>query len=233
MNTSDRPAAFLQEKTVKELTTAALFDISHTRARVWLEDALYPFMILGMIGKITHAVGESLPASDYERAEDDVWIARDAKIAGNVSIKGPAVIDRGTEVRPGAYLRGNVLIGENCVVGNSTEIKNAILFDGAKVPHFNYVGDSVLGYLSHMGAGSVTSNVRLDKAEIVIAYPGGILPTGRKKCGAVLGDRAEIGCHAVLNPGAVIGRDAVVYPLTSVRGYVPAHTIAKNVNNRG
>ncbi len=213
------------------MKTAELYDLSHTAAAALLEKTEYPWEALAGIGDFIRALGPTLPEAEYDHPAEDVWIAKDAKIYPNNYIAGPCVIGRGTEVRPGAFIRGNALVGEGCVVGNSTELKNVILFDGVQVPHYNYVGDSILGWKAHMGAGSITSNVKSDKGLVVIHGAGEEVPTGRKKVGAMVGDRAEIGCNSVLNPGTVIGRDSNVYPLSSVRGVVPANSIFKSQNN--
>ncbi|MBQ5951905.1 MAG: UDP-N-acetylglucosamine pyrophosphorylase [Lachnospiraceae bacterium] len=212
---------------VQELTAQALFDLSHTAAAELFAQEAYPWEILAKIGDFVRAYGASLPAEEYDHPEEEVWIAKSAKVYPTATILGPCVIGPNTEVRPGAFLRGNILVGEGCVVGNSTELKNVILFDGVQVPHYNYVGDSVLGYKAHMGAGSITSNVRGDRALVVVHGPEGDIPTGRKKVGAFLGDHAEIGCGTVLNPGSVVGRRAQVYPLSMIRGFVPAGMLYK------
>ena len=209
------------------LTVSDLYDLDHTMARDYLEQFNYPWEALGGIGDMILAVGETLSHEEFEHTTDDVWIARDAKVYPTATVIGPCIIGRGTEVRPGAFIRGNVLVGDNCVVGNSTELKNVILFDNVQVPHYNYVGDSILGYKAHMGAGSLTSNVKSDKALVVIHNQGEELPTNRKKVGALSGDRVEVGCNTVLNPGTVIGRDSNVYPVSCVRGVIPPESIYK------
>ena len=206
--------------------TSELFDLTHTRAAALLGGCAYPWEALGHIGETVLAIGRSLPEALYDHPQEDVWIAKSASVAPTASITGPCVIGERTEVRPGAFLRGNILVGDGAVVGNSSELKNCILFDGVQVPHYNYVGDSILGYKAHMGAGAVTSNVKGDKKPVVI-HGEERYETGRKKVGAMLGDHAEIGCGSVLNPGTVIGRDSQVYPLSSVRGVVPARCIVK------
>ena len=174
--------------------------------------------------------GEKLPADKYDQIKDYVWVAKNAKISDSADITGPCIIGENTEVRHCAFIRGKALIGNNCVVGNSTELKNVILFNNVQVPHYNYVGDSILGYGSHMGAGSITSNVRSDKKLITVKLPEGNVETGMKKIGAILGDNVEIGCGSVLNPGTIIGKDTQVYPLSSVRGCVDSNSIYKNQN---
>lgn len=203
-----------------------LYDLTHTRAAQMLETCEYPWEALDKIGAAVLAVGETLNAAAYDHPAENVWIAKSASVAATASITGPCVIGEKTEVRPGAFIRGNVLVGDGAVVGNSCELKNCILFDGVQTPHYNYVGDSILGYKAHMGAGAVTSNVKGDKKNVVV-HGEQSYETGRKKFGAMLGDFAEIGCNSVLNPGTVIGRDSQVYPLSSVRGVVPARHIVK------
>ena len=203
-----------------------LFDLTHTRAADMLEACEYPWEALGKIKETVLAIGSTLDPQKYDQPKEGVWIAKSASIAPTASIAAPCIIGEDTEVRPGAFLRGSILVGDGCVVGNSTELKNCILFDGVQVPHYNYVGDSILGYMAHMGAGAVTSNVKGDKKNVVV-HGEDAYETGRKKIGAMLGDYAEIGCNSVLNPGTVIGRDSQVYPLSSVRGVVPARCIVK------
>ena len=204
-----------------------LYDLTHTKAAAYLEGFEYPWEALSGISDMILAVGATLSLDEYDHPEETVWIAKDAKIYPNANIYGPCIIGHGTEVRPGAFIRGSALVGDGCVVGNSTELKNVILFDTAQVPHYNYVGDSILGYKSHMGAGSITSNVKSDKSLVVIKNGDEKLETGRKKVGAMLGDRVEVGCNSVLNPGTVIGRDSNVYPVSCVRGVIPENSIYK------
>lgn len=208
------------------IRTTDLFDLTHTRAAQMLGACEYPWQALPLIGQTVLAVGAALEQARYHHPKADVWIAKTASVAQTANITGPCVIGENTEVRPGAFIRGNVLVGDGAVVGNSTELKNCILFDGVQAPHYNYVGDSILGYKAHMGAGAITSNVKGDKQDVVV-HGEARYETGRKKFGAMLGDRAEIGCNSVLNPGTVIGRDSQVYPLSSVRGVVPASCIVK------
>ena len=210
------------------LKTKDLFDLSHTRAASLLEGTVYPWEALKGIKDLILALGPTLPTDEYEEVSEHVWIARDAVIYPNNYIAGPCIIGHETEVRPGAFIRGSALVGDHCVVGNSTELKNVILFDNVQVPHYNYVGDSILGYRAHMGAGSITSNVKSDKQLVVVKCGEERMETGLKKFGAMLGDRVEIGCNSVLNPGTVVGRDANVYPTSCVRGTVPAKSIWKN-----
>lgn len=210
--------------------TSELFDLSHTMAAPYLEKTEYPFEILDDISDIIVTLGKNLDEKEFEKTGDNIWISKTAKVATTAYIAGPCIIGADTEVRHCAFIRGGALIGKGCVVGNSTELKNVFLFDSVQVPHYNYVGDSVLGYKAHMGAGSITSNVKSDKSLIVMRAGNKSLETGRKKFGAMLGDFAEIGCSSVLNPGTVIGKNASVYPLSSVRGTVPENSIYKNQN---
>lgn len=203
-----------------------LFDLTHTCAAKMLARHEYPWEALAEIGEAVLAIGRTLPQEAYLHPNENVWIAKTAVVAPTATIIGPCIIGENTEVRPGAFLRGNVLVGDEAVVGNSTELKNCILFDGVQVPHYNYVGDSILGFKAHMGAGALTSNVKGDKEPIVV-HGEADYSTGRRKFGAMLGDYAEIGCNSVLNPGTIIGRETQVYPLSSVRGVVPARCIVK------
>ena len=209
-------------------TVHDLYDLTHTPAAPLLEGVEYPWQALAGISEFILALGKTLSPEEYDHPAEDIWIARSAKVAPTASITGPCIVGPETEVRHCAFIRGKALIGAGCVVGNSTELKNVILFDQAKVPHYNYVGDSILGFQAHMGAGSITSNVKSDKTLVVIRDGEGRLPTGLKKVGAMLGDRAEIGCNTVMNPGTVIGRDSSVYPTSCVRGTVPANSIFKD-----
>ncbi len=210
------------------LQTKDLFDLTHTRASKYLEKTVYPWEALPHIGDWISEIGAGLDPERFDHPAPDVWIAKSAKVAPSASITGPCIIGEETEVRHCAFIRGNALVGDGAVVGNSTELKNVILFDGVQVPHYNYVGDSILGYRAHMGAGSITSNVKGDKSLVVIKNGEERLETNRKKVGAVLGDFAEIGCGCVLNPGTVIGAHTQVYPLISVRGVLPSHSICKD-----
>ena len=209
-------------------TVHDLYDLTHTQAAPLLEEVEYPWQALAGISGFILSLGSTLSAEEYDHPSEDVWIAKSAKVAPTANITGPCIIGPETEVRHCAFIRGKALIGAGCVVGNSTELKNVILFDQAKVPHYNYVGDSILGFQAHMGAGSITSNVKSDKTLVVIRDGEDRFPTGLKKVGAMLGDRAEIGCNTVLNPGTVIGRDSSVYPTSCVRGTVPANSIFKD-----
>ena len=208
-----------------------LLDLTKTIAAPLFEGKKYPWEVLDGIKEFILALGETLPADEFDHPEEGVWIARDAKVFASAYLGSPCIIDHGAEVRQCAFIRGSALVGKNCVVGNSTELKNVILFDNVQVPHYNYVGDSVLGYKSHMGAGSITSNVKSDKTLVVVKDPEGAIETGRKKFGAILGDNVEVGCNSVLNPGTVIGRCSNVYPTSCVRGVIPANSIYKDKDN--
>ena len=205
-----------------------LFDLSHTLAAPLLENKEYPWEVLPDISDFILSLGATLSPEEYDRIGEDVWIAKDAKIYPNNYIQGPCIIGHKSQVRPGAFIRGSALVGDECVVGNSTELKNVILFDHVQVPHYNYVGDSVLGYHAHMGAGAVTSNVKADNKNVVINNGEEQMETGRRKVGAMLGDYADVGCNSVLNPGAVIGRRTTVYPTSCIRGVIPADHIYKD-----
>ena len=202
-----------------------LFDLEHTLAKAYLAEFEYPWEALKGIQDMILALGRQLP-EDYDEITPQVWVHRTAQIAPTAYLGSPCIIGANTEVRHGAFIRGSALVGENCVVGNSVELKNVILFDNVQVPHYNYVGDSILGYKAHMGAGSVTSNVKSDKSPVVIHGETDV-PTGLQKVGAMLGDFVEVGCNSVLNPGTVIGRNSQIYPLSSVRGTIPAGCIYK------
>ena len=207
---------------------AELFDLTKTIASGLFEGKTYPWEVLSEIKAYILKLGETLPADEYDHPEEGVWIAKDAKVFPSAYIGSPCIIDHGAEVRHCAFIRESAIVGKNAVVGNSVELKNVVLFDSVQVPHYNYVGDSVLGYKAHMGAGSITSNVKSDKSLVVIKQPGAPLETGRKKVGAMVGDCVEIGCNSVLNPGTVVGRNAQIYPVSCVRGVIPANSIYKN-----
>lgn len=211
--------------------TKDLFDFSHTIAADIFKESIYPWDVLDNIKSFILYIGERLDPKLYDHPKDGVWIAKDAKIAPTAYIGSPCIIDSGAEIRHCAYIRSSAVIGKNVVVGNSCELKNCILFDNVQVPHFNYVGDSILGYKSHMGAGAVTSNVKSDKSLISVKSEKNIVETGRKKLGAMLGDNVEVGCNSVLCPGTVIGKSSTVYPLSRVRGTVPADSIYKSADN--
>jgi len=210
------------------LTIASLYDLTHTIARTYLEQFTYPWEALPDIGNAIDALGPQLAAEGYVSPHPGVWIHPTAIVAPTAFVGNRVIIGARTEVRHGAYIRGNALIGCDAVVGNSSELKNVILFDKVQVPHYNYVGDSILGYAAHLGAGAITSNVKGDKSLVDIVCGSDRLPTGLKKCGALVGDRAEVGCNSVLNPGTVLGRNCQVYPLSMVRGFVPAHSLYKH-----
>lgn len=211
-----------------KLRVKELYDLSHTAAAPLLEGVEYPWEALPKIGDFILALGATLSPEEYEQRGENVWIHKTAKIYPNNFIAGPCIIGPETEVRPGAFIRGKALVGSHCVVGNSTELKNVILFDNVQVPHYNYVGDSILGYKSHMGAGAVTSNVKQDKTPVTVRVGWRKVETGLKKFGAMLGDHVEVGCNSVLNPGTVVGRNSRVYPLSMVRGFLPEGMIHKN-----
>lgn len=204
-----------------------LFDLNETIAAELFEGKTYPWEVLPDISAFILKLGETLSSEEYEKRGDDIWIAKNASVAPTACINGPCIIGKGAEVRHCAFIRGSAIVGEGAVVGNSTELKNVVLFNKVQVPHYNYVGDSILGFKSHMGAGSITSNVKSDKRLVVIKSDKETVETGRKKVGAFLGDNVEVGCGSVLNPGTVIGRDSNIYPLSSVRGVVPADSIYK------
>lgn len=208
-------------------TVAELFDLTHTAAAPLLGACRYPWEALAELHDFILTLGANLPREFYHHPAENIWISKSAKVAPTASITGPCIIGPETEVRHCAFIRGSALVGAHCVVGNSVELKNVILFDNVQTPHYNYVGDSILGYKSHMGAGSITSNVKSDKTLVVVKGETSI-ETGRKKMGAILGDYVEIGCNSVLNPGTVIGRRSSVYPTSCVRGVVPADSIYKD-----
>ncbi len=211
--------------------TQDLFDLSNTIASELFKDSVYPWDILGSIKDFILYIGEKLDPALYDHPEAGVWIAKDAKVATTASIGSPCIIDREAEIRHCAYIRGSAIVGKGAVVGNSCELKNCVLFDRVQVPHFNYVGDSVLGYKSHMGAGAVTSNVKSDKTLVSVKAKDEVIETGRKKFGAMLGDNVEVGCNSVLCPGTVIGKNSNIYPLSRVRGVVPSDSIYKSDGN--
>ena len=207
-----------------------LFKLGHSIAYKYIEKYVYPYEVLPNIKDIILEIGNKLD-DNYIKLENNVWIHKSAKVSNSAIINGPCIIDENTEIRPSAYIRGNAIIGKNCVFGNSCEIKNSILFDNVQVPHFNYVGDSILGNFSHMGAGIITSNVKSDKSLVVIKNKKEKQITNLKKVGAFLGDYVEIGCNSVLNPGTVILPNTNVYPLTSVRGVIPENSVVKSMND--
>ena len=218
---------------MEECKICNLYNLEETIAKDLLESAIYPWEVLPKISNFILELGKKLDEDKYEKRGEDIWIAKSAKVAPTAYIHGPAIICENAEVRHCAFIRGNAIVGKNAVVGNSTELKNVILFDNVQVPHYNYVGDSILGYKAHMGAGSITSNVKSDKKMVIIKnnITGEIIETNRKKVGAMIGDFVEIGCGSVLNPGTVIGKNTNIYPLSSVRGVVLEDSIYKNENN--
>ena len=209
-------------------TISELYDLEHTIAAKLFEGKTYPWEVLDDIKSFILELGPTLPKDEFDNPAEGVWIAKDAKVFASAYIGSPCIIDHEAEVRQCAFLRCPAIVGKNAVVGNSTELKNVVLFDNVQVPHYNYVGDSVLGYKAHMGAGSITSNVKSDKTLVVVKDPEGYIETGRKKFGAMLGDFVEVGCNSVLNPGTVIGRHTNVYPTSCVRGVIPANHIFKD-----
>ena len=216
------------EKKMKRLENRELFqDFNRTIASVLFEENTYPWEVLPKIHDFIMEVGMLLSKDEYEEVKEHVWVAKSAMVAPTAYINGPAIIGPDAEIRHCAFIRGNAIVGEGAVVGNSTELKNVILFDKVQVPHYNYVGDSILGYKSHMGAGSITSNVKSDKSNVTIRYEGDLIETGLKKMGAILGNYVEVGCNSVMNPGTIIGSNTNVYPLSMIRGYIPKGSIYK------
>lgn len=213
------------------ITIQEMYDLNETIAAELFEGVTYPWEVLPKIHDFIIALGEKLPEDAYEKRGENIWVAKSAKVAPTACLNGPLIIDEEAEVRHCAFVRGNAIVGKGAVVGNSTELKNVVLFNKVQVPHYNYVGDSVLGFKAHMGAGSITSNVKSDKTLVVVKGQAEQIETGLKKMGAMLGDRVEVGCNSVLNPGTVIGRDSNVYPTSCVRGVVPANSIFKAQNN--
>lgn len=210
-----------------------LYDLEQTIAAEIFEGKTYPWEILPLIKEYIIKLGETLDPDKYEKRGDDIWVAKSAKVFPSAYLNGPLIIDEDAEVRHCAFIRGSAIVGKNCVVGNSTELKNVILFNNVQVPHYNYVGDSILGYKSHMGAGSITSNVKSDKTLVVVKDKAANeeIETGLKKFGAMLGDYVEVGCNSVLNPGSVLGRHTNIYPTSCVRGVIPANSIFKKDGN--
>ena len=213
---------------MNNITITELYDLSHTIAADYLRQFTYPWEALKGISELIISIGQTLSPDEYDNPSENVWIHKTAKVFPSAYLGAPCIIGANTEVRHCAFIRGSALVGENCVVGNSVELKNVILFDNVQTPHYNYVGDSILGYKSHMGAGSITSNVKSDKTLVVVKADGERLETGLKKMGAMLGDFVEVGCNSVLNPGTVICPHSNIYPTSCVRGVVPAESIWKN-----
>ena len=207
-----------------------LYTLEETIAGTYLSQFTYPWEALKGIGDLIKELGPTLDKEKFEKRGENIWVAKNAKVAPTACLNGPLIIDEEAEIRHCAFIRGNAIVGKGSVVGNSTELKNVIIFNSVQVPHYNYVGDSILGYKSHMGAGSITSNVKSDKTLVVVKDKEEKIETGLKKFGAMLGDYVEVGCNSVLNPGTVIGKDTNIYPLSMVRGVVPAHSIYKNKN---
>lgn len=215
---------------MEECKIKNLYNLEETIATKIFEGVEYPWEVLPKIGDFIMELGNSLSLDEYDKIGEDIWIAKTATVAPTAYIKGPAIIGKNAEIRHCAFIRGKAIVGEGAVVGNSTELKNVILFNKVQVPHYNYVGDSILGYKAHMGAGSITSNVKSDKKLVIVKSENERIETGLKKFGAMLGDEAEVGCGSVLNPGTVIGKKSNIYPLSSVRKVVPANSIYKNQN---
>lgn len=214
-----------------KLKTQELFSLEHTLAAPLLSKCEYPWEILGEISEFIRKTGAQLDKEVFEEVEPEVWIAKSASVAKSACICPPTIIDEGAEIRHSAFIRGSVIVGKGSVVGNSTEVKNSIIFDSVQVPHYNYVGDSVLGFHSHLGAGAITSNVKSDKTLVSVRAGEIKIDTGLKKFGAMVGDYTEVGCNSVLCPGSVIGKECVVYPLSMVRGYIPKGHIFKSADN--
>lgn len=212
---------------MEAITIRNLFTLTESIAGELLAEAEYPWEVLPKIHDFILKLGSALPEDIFEKRGEDIWIARSAKVAPTACLNGPLIVDENAEIRHCAYIRGNAIVGKEAVVGNSTELKNVILFNKVQVPHYNYVGDSILGFQSHMGAGSITSNVKSDKTPVVVKAGEERIPTGLKKMGAMLGDNVEIGCNSVLNPGTIIGSGSNVYPTSCVRGFIPAGCIYK------
>ena len=208
-----------------------LFDLDKTIAKELFQGKTYPWEVLDEIKAFILKLGPTLSPEEYDNPSEGVWVAKDAKVFPSAYLGSPCIIDHGAEVRHCAFIRGSAIVGKNAVVGNSVELKNVVLFDNVQTPHYNYVGDSVLGYKAHMGAGSITSNVKSDKTLVVVKDPAGAIETGRKKFGAMLGDCVEVGCNSVLNPGTVVGRNSNIYPTSCVRGVIPPESIYKDKDN--
>ena len=212
---------------MKDCEIENLYNLDETIAKGIFAGCTYPWEVLPKIKNYIIELGNSLNKEEYDQIGDNVWIAKTAKVAPTAFIAGPAIIGKDTEVRHCAFIRGNAIVGDNCVVGNSTELKNVILFNNVQVPHYNYVGDSILGFHSHMGAGSITSNVKSDKQLVIVKTSDSKIETGLKKFGAMIGDNVEVGCGSILNPGSIVGKNSNIYPLSSVRGIIPSNSIYK------
>ena len=212
----------------EELEIHHIIDTEKTIAKALFVGLNYPWEALNGIGDFIMALGAMLEDDEYAHPAENIWIAKDATVYESAYIKGPCIIDKGAEIRHCAFIRGSVIVGKGCVVGNSVELKNVVLFDEVQVPHYNYVGDSILGYKAHLGAGAITSNIKSDKTDIVVKNNDEKIATGRRKFGAIIGDYVEIGCNSVMKPGTIVGRGTTVYPLSSVRGVVPPCSIYKN-----
>lgn len=213
---------------MSEITIRDLYTLEETIAKELLDNYTYPWEVLPKISEFIKQLGSTLDENIYEKRGENIWIAKSAKVAPTACLNGPLIVDEDAEIRHCAFIRGNAIVGKGAVVGNSTELKNVILFNKVQVPHYNYVGDSILGYKAHMGAGSITSNVKSDKTLVVIKEGENLIETGLKKVGAMLADNVEVGCNSVLNPGTVIGKESNVYPTSCVRGVIPAKCIHKN-----
>lgn len=212
---------------MEQLKIKSLYNLTETIAAPLLKDAVYPWEVLPLISDFIIKLGATLSPELYEKRGENIWIAKSARVAPTACLNGPLIVDEEAEIRHCAFIRGSAIVGKGAVVGNSTELKNVILFNKVQVPHYNYVGDSILGFRAHMGAGSITSNVKSDKTLVTVCAAGERIETGRKKMGAMLGDCVEVGCNSVLNPGTVIGRNSNVYPLSAVRGFLPENSIYK------
>ena len=218
------------ETMYEDIKVSRMFDLEQTIAKDLFDGAEYGWEVLPKIKDFIIELGKQLPKDEYNEVAEHVWIAKSATIAPTAYINGPCIIDKNAEIRHCAFIRGNAIVGENAVVGNSTELKNVIIFNTVQVPHYNYIGDSILGYKAHFGAGSITSNIKSDRTDVRIMYKDERVETGLRKIGAIVGDGVEVGCNSVLNPGTVIGRNTNIYPLSMVRGYVPEGSIYKNCN---
>ncbi len=216
-----------EEQVMNTITVKEMYDLNETIAAELFEGVTYPWEVLPKISAFIVELGRKLPADIYEQRGENIWVAKSAKVAPTACLNGPLIVDEDAEIRHCAFVRGSAIVGKGAVVGNSTELKNVVLFNKVQVPHYNYVGDSVLGFKAHMGAGSITSNVKSDKTLVVIKGEGICIETGLKKMGAMLGDNVEVGCNSVLNPGSVIGPCSNIYPTSMVRGVVPANSIYK------